>query len=249
MAAIDFPASPTNGQVFVAGNGVTYVWNGTLWLAGTTASMSSDTPPSNPTVNQLWFNSALGQLFIYYNDGNTSQWVPANPSASLPIPGVLTLYSEQVLVADTNQIVVAAPANAKLIELQWVTQCVGAVDGTQLIQAIESGTPVQTGYYGQTFHSQTSVGTASPITNGGGWNGLGLKWFAGSARLTPSSIAGGLVGDWTGWGQSSAATRFQIIQGVNNSMNVANLTGFRLVNSALSPLYTAGSFLRAFVVT
>ena len=57
VAAIDFPASPTNGQVFVAGNGVTYVWNGTLWLAGTTASMSSDTPPSQsddqPTLVQL----------------------------------------------------------------------------------------------------------------------------------------------------------------------------------------------------
>ena len=33
MAALDFPASPTNGQVFVGGNGVTYTWNGTLWLA------------------------------------------------------------------------------------------------------------------------------------------------------------------------------------------------------------------------
>jgi hypothetical protein len=32
MAAIDFPGSPTTGQLFAASNGVTYQWNGTLWL-------------------------------------------------------------------------------------------------------------------------------------------------------------------------------------------------------------------------
>ena len=30
---IDFPASPTTGQLFYATNGVTYRWNGTLWLS------------------------------------------------------------------------------------------------------------------------------------------------------------------------------------------------------------------------
>lgn len=29
---IDFPASPTTGQLYIAPNGVTYQWNGTLWL-------------------------------------------------------------------------------------------------------------------------------------------------------------------------------------------------------------------------
>lgn len=42
------------------------------------------TPPVSPNPNQLWWNSDAsaggGQLFIYYNDGNTSQWVPASPS-------------------------------------------------------------------------------------------------------------------------------------------------------------------------
>ena len=33
MAAIDFPASPSVGQAFTAGNGVTYTWNGLLWVA------------------------------------------------------------------------------------------------------------------------------------------------------------------------------------------------------------------------
>ena len=33
MAAIDFPAGPSVGQAFTAGNGVTYTWNGLLWVA------------------------------------------------------------------------------------------------------------------------------------------------------------------------------------------------------------------------
>lgn len=36
---------------------------------------SSQTPPSSSSENDLWYNTATGKLFIYYNDGNTSQWV------------------------------------------------------------------------------------------------------------------------------------------------------------------------------
>ena len=86
MAAIDFPAGPTVGQKFSAANGVEYTWNGTLWVASAGAGgvTVSDTPPSNPQVNQLWFNSLLGTLFVYYNDGNTTQWVPASPNMFVP---------------------------------------------------------------------------------------------------------------------------------------------------------------------
>jgi hypothetical protein len=54
------------------------------------------TPPFNPALNQLWWNSdgsaGGGQLYVYYNDGNSTQWVPAAASAStgglyLPLAG------------------------------------------------------------------------------------------------------------------------------------------------------------------
>lgn len=42
-------------------------------------------PPGSPAANQLWWNSDAsvggGQLFIWYNDGSTTQWVPASPAA------------------------------------------------------------------------------------------------------------------------------------------------------------------------
>ena len=42
----------------------------------------SDTPPGSPTAGALWWNSVLGTMFIYFNDGNSSQWVVASPSAA-----------------------------------------------------------------------------------------------------------------------------------------------------------------------
>jgi len=44
---------------------------------GGAATYVGDTPPASPTAGQLWWKSNTGTLFIYYNDGNSSQWVQA----------------------------------------------------------------------------------------------------------------------------------------------------------------------------
>ena len=41
---------------------------------------SNIAPPSNPEPGNLWYNSEDGQLYVYYDDGNSSQWVVASPS-------------------------------------------------------------------------------------------------------------------------------------------------------------------------
>src|SRR6185436_10348765 len=49
------------------------------------------TPPASPVNGQQWFYtdgvSGGGQMFVYYNDGNTSQWVPVSPAAAVASPG------------------------------------------------------------------------------------------------------------------------------------------------------------------
>jgi hypothetical protein len=35
----------------------------------------SATAPVGPSAGNMWWNSTLGKMFIYYNDGDTSQWV------------------------------------------------------------------------------------------------------------------------------------------------------------------------------
>lgn len=75
MAAMDFPANPTNGQVY--GN---YVYNSATgaWLANPVTQntvITSVVAPTNPKAGDLWVNSTDGTMYFYYNDGNTSQWV------------------------------------------------------------------------------------------------------------------------------------------------------------------------------
>jgi len=87
--AINFPDSPTNGQVFQSGNikytynATSAVWNSTDASTIVTAESTmtiSDTAPSNPEVGAMWFDSSIGKSFIYYNDGNSSQWIQMNPN-------------------------------------------------------------------------------------------------------------------------------------------------------------------------
>jgi len=73
----DVNASPTDGQALV--------WDGTnsLWVAGEggggSASVTiSATAPTSPEEGDLWWDSTDGNLYIYYNDGTSSQWVEAS---------------------------------------------------------------------------------------------------------------------------------------------------------------------------
>jgi hypothetical protein len=78
--------SVTNGQV------MTTVAGAAAWAApsgGASISIGT-TPPGSPAAGALWWNSDAsaggGAMYIYYDDGNTQQWVPASPVAA---PGSL----------------------------------------------------------------------------------------------------------------------------------------------------------------
>lgn len=77
MAAIDFPANPTVGQRFTAG-GIIWTWDGLKWTLSGSGSISiNDAPPTNPLDGALWWDTVSGNLFIYYDDGTSAQWVVA----------------------------------------------------------------------------------------------------------------------------------------------------------------------------
>jgi hypothetical protein len=40
----------------------------------------SGTAPVSPSNGDMWWNTEIGTLLIYYNDGDTSQWVAAIPT-------------------------------------------------------------------------------------------------------------------------------------------------------------------------
>ena len=57
----------------------------TQFIGAGIGAILGDTPPSPPTaqIGTLWFNTTTGKLYIYYNDGNSTQWVqPMTPSYS-----------------------------------------------------------------------------------------------------------------------------------------------------------------------
>jgi hypothetical protein len=45
-----------------------------------------DGPPASPVVGQTWWESDTGNMFVYYDDGTSVQWVPAHVGA-LPSGG------------------------------------------------------------------------------------------------------------------------------------------------------------------
>ena len=79
------PTAPTQ----TAGNNTTSIAT-TAFVAAATASAGgggatiSDTAPGSPTSGDLWYDSSSGRTFVYYNDGNTSQWVEVGTASTDP---------------------------------------------------------------------------------------------------------------------------------------------------------------------
>jgi hypothetical protein len=87
MAVLDFPNSPTVGQQFPAPNGCMYSWDGAVWVTqaqGQAVFIGANPPPSPPTGEMWWRSDPDQNLYIYYDDGNSKQWVNAVPTVSRP---------------------------------------------------------------------------------------------------------------------------------------------------------------------
>jgi hypothetical protein len=67
-----------------------------------TIVISSNVTPTNPSDNELWWDTDAGTLFIYYNDGDSSQWVETSPQVLVENPiGTYTLNGNLVVTGDT----------------------------------------------------------------------------------------------------------------------------------------------------
>lgn len=136
------PANPSNGDGWYDLNtGRLYLWindgDSSQWaeanpgLAGGGASVEvDDTPPTNPSDGDLWWDSSddSGRLYVYYEDGNTNQWVEASPPAAA---------NPTVKVSDT------APANPEPGDLWWDSSETGGDNGGRLYFRYSDGDSVQ----------------------------------------------------------------------------------------------------------
>jgi hypothetical protein len=171
--ALDFPASPTVGQVYTVGS-LTYIWNGYAWEGGGSIALPSvavvsDTPPASPVPGALWWESDSGLLFVNYADGTSTQWVQINSVRDEPprdgneyvrVNGVWRLIGQRVLLSGT-QVDVAVPSWANILQM---TGRVYHTAGTSVVALRFSGD-------GTTFLSGASdyfSGGAYHVTSGFG---------------------------------------------------------------------------------
>ena len=103
--ALNFPASPVDGQIYydsTSGNRYVYKAATTKWeyTANNTPTgsvyLASSAPPG-AVPGDLWWHQDLGKMFIYYSDGDSTQWVETSPSGGItPSAGVdfVKVYDE-----------------------------------------------------------------------------------------------------------------------------------------------------------
>lgn len=90
---IQFPNTPTNGQVYSG-----YYYDSTLnaWKAspvGAGPASISDTAPSGAIHGDMWYNSADGTMYIYVNDGTSSQWVEIHSNTAASPGSIIQVVS------------------------------------------------------------------------------------------------------------------------------------------------------------
>ena len=76
-------SSGTAGQVLTrTAGGIN--WQAASGGGGGASVAISETPPSNPNNGDLWVDSETIEAYVYYNDGNTSQWAGLSAVGGLP---------------------------------------------------------------------------------------------------------------------------------------------------------------------
>lgn len=125
----------------------------------------ADNPPLSPTNGDLWWSSVYGTMFIYYNDGNSSQWVEAasgslyaNVAEQIAISAFNKANSANVLAFNTgigaNAFTSATIAGANTISIAAFNKANAALPNTSGVTF--AGNLNITGNVG--------IGTSSPAT-------------------------------------------------------------------------------------
>ena len=118
--ALDFPPNPSDGEIYGSYiyNLAKGVWQGTEESAA--VAVTSPTRPTTASPGDIWVNTATGIAFVYYNDGNTSQWMELLSSA-VPTVNEIMPYGTIVQTARST-----APTGWLLCQGQTVSRTIYA---------------------------------------------------------------------------------------------------------------------------
>ena len=173
------PSSPSAGDLWYNTNaGGLFVYytdaNSSQWVEVTTPGPAgpsggvtvsiSDAAPSSPAAGQLWWNSSVNKLYIYYTDANSSQWVQATTPGAAGADG-----ADGSSAAITRYANVAGfPASPTAADLAYAndTNTLYLYNGTswEVVASGNDETPVITTEPPTTTQSLNADGTTSTVT-------------------------------------------------------------------------------------
>jgi hypothetical protein len=160
---------------------------------------TSENPPESPVDGNLWYNSTLGRGFVYYDDGDSSQWVDFSPALSgLSTGGTEGDVSGPGSSTD-NAVTRFDGTTGKLIQNSLVTiGDDGAIVAPQAGSIIpfyfdnQAAFPSASTYHGALAHSHADGGMF--YAHGGGWIQLAdasdISWIQTSAGINTLSNVG-----------------------------------------------------------
>jgi hypothetical protein len=96
--ALDFPASPTNGQIYEQ-----YVYDSALpgWRSkggAVAATYVSDTAPSGAVKGDMWYRSSDGTTYVFVVDADSSQWVEIRSEVSTAQVGLVPIVPSSIVL-------------------------------------------------------------------------------------------------------------------------------------------------------
>ena len=147
------PANNADVQVLLLADGGSSVAGG---------AVTDATPPTSPADGALWWDATSGNLFVFYDDGTSSQWVPATSTVAMP-----------------------APRNTAKLQAQWVSGAVVANDTVWLVYDAPYAGTVQSLTY---FTANGSFTVAIQI-NGVSVTGLGAIAVSSATPATATATA------------------------------------------------------------
>lgn len=241
MAAINFPDSPTNGELFTVGD-ITWQWDGTVWRSGPAG------PSAITTEGDLAVGDSSGEPSrlpigttgqILQSNGTTATWTA--PAAS----GSMTLLSTTSLAGLTS--VTVSNINQNYKDLRIEIDDIG-FSGTKRLFPKNSSGAVLTGSLYYDWFGNNHDGTSD---NGSDNIVLGLSGFGGGMP------EGASVGTITNYSSSSTYSVFNFVYGpwVNFKYSAGEAYGVTKLKQSINELvfttsstFPTGSTLRIYGV-
>lgn len=164
--ALNFPNSPSLNDQYTF-DGKTFTYDGTKWVVESTDQTFVDSAaPVSPTNGDLWFDASDGSLNIYYDDGNTAQWVSTSGSTVI---GTLDTITDEGSTT-TNGITVGSLTSNGFILADSATVTNGLTAGSLVASSLTyptsdgtSGQAIVTNGSGTLTFSDAGISTGKAI--------------------------------------------------------------------------------------